>query len=84
MGICWNCGNVGHKSFECNTWKANEVESEVPQGGGEAEGGKDAMSFEIGAIWNLCPVEVGEPEEGGRQEGGEVYPVMRVYAEEWK
>eukprot|EP00973_Karenia_brevis_P092450 12412491-Karenia_brevis.AAC.1 len=63
VGGCWKCGNVGHKSFECNKWKVSDVESGLA--GGQAERGKDAMSVEIGAVWNLCPVEVSEVGESG-------------------
>eukprot|EP00973_Karenia_brevis_P055923 7778494-Karenia_brevis.AAC.1 len=65
MGVCWNCGKIGHKSAECEKRKVNEVEGEDKQSGSDAEKGRDATSMDIGTVWNLCPVEVSErPQEG--------------------
>eukprot|EP00973_Karenia_brevis_P087237 12094463-Karenia_brevis.AAC.1 len=60
MGLCWNCGNIRHKSAECNKRKGNEVEGGDNNGGGEEDEGKDAISVEIETVWNSCPVEVRE------------------------
>ena len=49
QGMCWRCGQVGHKANEC-TVGINEMENE----GGDQE----ECSVEIGRIWNLCPVVV--------------------------
>eukprot|EP00973_Karenia_brevis_P011622 1573073-Karenia_brevis.AAC.1 len=44
QGICWKCGNIGHKSFDCRKVNEAEVGGGDNQGSGEPEKGSDAMS----------------------------------------
>ena len=52
QGDCWNCGEIGHKQWEC-PWAVNGVE------GGEGEPQvKEEAAVEIGRISNLGAIEV--------------------------
>ena len=57
QGVCWGCGEVGHKANECPK-KVNGVE--------EGNGGQpiDEQAVELGGVWNLC--EVSRPRSGNQ------------------
>ena len=55
QGICWKCGQVGHKGCECKVTGA--VEGSGAPEGQNGDPPKEECSVEIGKIWNLGCVE---------------------------
>ena len=68
MVKCFNCGNEGHKSFECQTKQQGGNSS-----GGNFGGQSDRVCYNCnksGHISRDCPEESTRPKYGGERRGG--------------
>ena len=54
QGTCYKCGKVGHKAAECWTASAGAVETEGEEAG-------EMREVDMGSIWVIGNIEVGEP-----------------------
>ena len=64
QGICWLCGEVGHKAAECGG-------KERRSGGVEAVEEEEVVA-DVGGVWTVASVEKGRTKAKGRRRGTEV------------
>jgi hypothetical protein len=65
QGVCFNCGKVGHKAWECRSRRQVGAVDEENDDEGEVQAG----SVEIGTIWNIGGVEVNKVQKMEVEEG---------------